>query len=586
MKDIRRLFDLWPWLQPYKLWIVGLLFCALAFFALAQANPLFIKWLIDGALPSGQVKEAFVIVGMYFGVILLRQVFSIFMTYAYTLLGSRISASIQHDLLAHLLDIDMQFFYLRQLGDLLARINDDVVAIREFLSITVVEILSNVITLVFALAIVTYFNWKLALATAILLPFIPLPFRLIRKHLRQTSANQRVANGANVAFIQEMLSAVLTIKVAGANKHVLSRQKEIASSLVTATVRQRVMQMLAAYTAEFMGNLLCPLLILGFGSYLVLQSELTIGELIATEMYATSLVAPVVALSKINATLQGVLASLDRVDEIIKTPILTKARVTQDEQFMAKPPYHLTSSNVQFSYNGRDNVIHNVSLTISQGEFIAVVGPSGSGKSTLAYLLSGIILPNAGVIRIGNVDVHMLHNISNILALVPQEPFLFHDTIRANICFGLEDKPDESEIHAAVQAAQIDEFINSLPEKYETLIGERGISISGGERQRLALARALLRKPYILVLDEITSALDPITEQRVLESLSTLHGYVTVVIITHRISAALRADRVYVLQNGRVSEHGQPLELLKNKGAFYQLYSEQISNSTVKQSLV
>lgn len=574
MNDLKRLSELWPWLRPYKLWVFGLLLCALAFFALAQANPLFISWLIDWALPSGQLQAVLLVVGGYFGVILFRQFFSIFMVYAYTLLGTRISAKIQYDLLEHLLSVDLRFFHQRQSGDLLARINDDVNAIREFLSVTVVDILSNLLTLIIALVVMAWFNWKLALATVLFLPLIPIPFNFMRKRLRQASVEQRTANGANVALLQEMISAVLPIKILGGRPQALNRQKGIAQKLVKATVRQRVMQIVAAYTAELMGNLLSPLLVLCLGGYLVLQNELTIGQLIAAEMYATSLVGPVVALSKINALLQGVLASLDRIDEILKTPVASRSVKCAPP----KKPYGIIARNVAFSYNAQGKVLQDVSLKVSAGECIAIVGPSGSGKSTLAYLLSGIFSPDSGAIQLdGGIDVDALSNRPEIVTLVPQEPFLFGDTIEANLCFGLE-AAEMTRIQSCVQAAQIDEFIHSLPEGYHSRIGERGVTVSGGERQRLALARALLRKPSVLVLDEITSALDPGTEQAILNSLGTLHGKTTVILVTHRITAAVKADQVYVLENGQIAESGSPGDLLRSNGLFSKLYADQMEN--------
>lgn len=574
MNEFRRLINLWPWLRPYRWWMSALLLGSVAFFTLAQMPPLFMAWLLDRALPSGYLWMAFLIVGGYFGVFLLRHVFSILMDYAYTLVGTRILADMQRGLFRNLLRADIRFFHRRQLGDLLARLSDDVEVIRSFLSETVVDILSNFLTLAISVAVMAWFNWRLALAVIVFLPLIPLPFKWGRKGLRQAFAEQRKANGANVAFLQEGLSAILPIRIAGAEDQILRRQRGVAQRLIQTTVRMRVRQMQVVYVAEIMGNLLSPLLVLGLGSYLVYRGGLSIGQLVASGMYATGLVAPVVALSKINVMLQGVLASIDRIDEVLQAPAIQAA-----EPVAAGISCEITVNKINFSYNGRDEILKGISLAASIGERIAIVGQSGSGKSTLACLLSGLFPPDKGAVLLDDKPVHTLANRAKLVTLVPQEPFLFHDTIEANLRFGSEGISADA-MHAAARAAQIEEFIRSLPQGYATPIGERGVTVSGGERQRLMLARALLGDPKVLILDEITANLDLNTEEAVLRSLDELRGKTTVILITHRISAALSADRVYVLQDGRIVEDGRPRELLSQGGSFARLYANHISQRT------
>lgn len=570
MKEYGRLLHLWTWLRPFSGWVLAMLFSALVFFILAQANPLFVSWLIDWAIPSQQFQNVLLIIVSFFGVILLRQLFAIFMSYAYARVGTRIAVTIQHDLLQHLLQVDMRFFHQQRLGDLLARVNDDVQLIRDFMAERVVDILANILTLLISITIVAFFNWKLALAIVLFLPIIPLPFNKMRPRLREAFMTQRSANGANLAFLQEMISAVLPIRVADARKHVLRKQKGVADTLVQATVRQRVLQGIAAYAAELMGNLLTPLLVLGLGSYLVLSGELTIGQLIAAEMYAAGLVGPVVALSKINITIQGVLAALDRIDDILSVPTipLGQNKIPTDLNAL-----DLEVKDVSFAYHDTEPTLQDVSLYIKRGEKVAIVGPSGAGKSTLAYLLGGIIEPSQGTICLGNTPLASLANRSDLIMVVPQEPFLFHDTVSANIAFGLSEATSEA-VQIAAAAAHIDRFIDKLPEQFATEVGERGVTLSGGEKQRLVLARALLRKPTILILDEVTSALDAQTEQGVWRTLNELNN-TTRIIITHRIASAMAVDTVYVLSEGRIVESGRPQELLQHRGLFYQLWMTQ-----------
>ncbi len=570
MKELIRLKHLCKWLKPYKWWTFGLFIGALLFFTLAQIPPIFMSWLIDNALPSGEIRTALIIVIGYFGIIMARHIFSIVIDYAYTYVGARISIDMQVELLNHILKSDLRHIYSQQLGDLIARLNDDVEYIREFLSETIVDIISNVVTLCIALIIMTWFNWKLALSVALLLPIIPLPFKWMRRPLRKAFSAQRKAFGANTAFIQEMLSGVLPIQIAQAYKKVRIQQKKVTDTLVRTTLKMRFKQIIAAYSAEVTGNFLSPLLVLGFGSYLVFQNELTVGQLVACHMYASQLVGPVVVLSKINAMLQGVFAAMDRVDEITNAP-------QREPEFLTLPASatgYIRVQNVTFLYRDTETVIRNCSLNIPFGKRIAVVGSSGSGKTTLAYLLAGIFPPNEGFVQMDGIPIHNLKNRSEIITMATQDPFLFHDTIKENISFGLHNLTD-SEIEEAARAASIHDFIKSLPDGYDTMIGERGVTISGGERQRMMLARSFLKQHRILILDEVTSALDSTTELEVLKSLDALKNKTTVILITHRITTAMNADFVYVMKQGQIVEEGNPRELLNRNGEFSLLHINQ-----------
>lgn len=330
--DKKRLRRLLPWLRPYKTWVLLLFFGAVIFFVLAQAPPLFMKVLIDRALPARDYGLVLVVVGGYFGVLLLRHVFSIVMDWAYVRLGSRIGLDLQEHLLGRVLNADLRALRARPAGDLIARLTDDVEAVKGFLSESVVDALSNLVTLFVALAIVAWFDWRLALAVALFLPLVPLPFGWLRPRLRAAMARFRSVNGRYLGFVQEALSAVLPVQIGDAAGTMRRRQEELGEELIDATVRARVWQMSGAYSAEVVGNVLSPLIVLGFGGWLVLRGQLSVGELVAAEMYATRLVSPVVMLSRIGAVLQGVLAALERIEEIETLP--------QRPQGKADPPDH------------------------------------------------------------------------------------------------------------------------------------------------------------------------------------------------------------------------------------------------------
>ena len=573
--DKKKLWRLLPWLQPYKTWVLLLLLGAVAFFALAQAPPLFMKVLLDGALPTSDYGLVLLVVGGYFGVLLLRHVFSIVMDWAYVRLGSRIGLDLQTHLLGRILNADLRALRGRQAGDLIARLTDDVDAVKGFLSESVVDALSNLVTLLVALAIVAWFDWRLALAVALFLPLVTLPFGWLRPRLREVMARFRDVNGRYLGFVQEALSAVLPVQVGDATGAMRRRQEELGEGLIDAAVRARVWQMSAAYSAEVVGNVLSPLIVLGFGGWLVLRGQLSVGELVAAEMYATRLVSPVVMLSRTGAVVQGVLAALERIEAIESLPQRPRGEAAPPEG-----PAPLAARDVRFGYRPDEPVLRGISLDLLPGRFEALVGPSGSGKSTLAALLAGLYEPDGGQVSVGGIPVARMDRRPEVVALVPQEPFLFGGSLRENLLFGLRRTTDESELVEALELAGLGDFVAALPEGLESRVGERGVTISGGERQRLMLARALLVQPRFLLLDEVTAALDPTTEQEVLGCLRRWQGGErAVLLITHRIASALQAEYVYVLEDGRLAEEGEPGALLKRGGLLARLYADQTASS-------
>lgn len=577
MKSYRRLVELLPWLRPYRWWMVALLLGTIAFFGLAQMPPLFMRWLIDWALPSRRASWVLGIVGGYFGVLLLRHIFSVLMDYAYTWLGARVAVDIQRSLLVHVLNADLRSIRQQQVGDLLARLKDDVEVVKQFISETTVDILSQVLTLVISVAIMAWFDWRLAVVVVLLLPLIPWPFQKLRGSLRRAFEKYRSTVGEYTAFLQEMLSAILPIQLAASQGEVLKQHYRMAERYIESLVYMRVRQMWAAYGAEIMGNILSPLVVLGLGGILVLHDQLSVGELVAAEMYATQLVAPVVGLSKVGIVIQNVLAALDRLEGIYTLP--QRAKGTRKLSFtdVSAKNVVLRAQNISFSYGKHPGqALQKVSLECQAGHIVAIVGPSGAGKSTLAYVLSGVFLPDEGSAYLGEVEIASIQNRERWVFLVPQEPFLFHATVRENLCFGLENFPSDAEIEQALARSQALEFVKALPKGLETVLGERGGTLSGGERQRLMLARAFLQQPLFLILDEITSGLDTSTEAKLLLALRewAKEGK-GIILVTHRMSTAMKADRVYVLSQGRVVEEGAPTTLLRNEGIFARLYHDQ-----------
>ncbi len=499
------------------------------------------------------------------------------MDYAYTWLGARVAVDMQRSLLAHLLYADLRAVRQQQIGDLLARLRDDVEVVKQFISEGTVDVLSQILTLIISIGIMAWFNWHLAVVVVLLLPLIPWPFQKLRSLLRTVFGEYRKMVGEYTAFLQEMLSAILPIQLAASQREVLKQHHRIAKRYIEALIHMRVKQMCAAYSSEVIGNILSPLVVLGFGGALVLHGQLSVGELVAAEMYATQLVAPVVALSKVGVVVQNVLAALDRLAGIYALPQRSRGTKILTFTDISVEDAVLRARDIGFSYGeGTERTLQKVSLECQAGHIVAIVGPSGAGKSTLAYVLSGLFPPDEGSASLGGVDIASIQNRERWVFLVPQEPFLFHASIRENLCFGLESFPSDDEIEQALAMSQALEFVKGLPRGIDTVLGERGSTLSGGERQRLMLARAFLQQPLFLILDEITSALDAFTETKLLRILRdwAKEGK-GIILVTHRMNTAMKADRVYVLSQGMVVEEGPPAILLNSGGIFARLYHDQ-----------
>lgn len=560
------------WIRPYRGVVTLLLLGTVFFFALAQTPPLFIAWLIDRAIPSGSVAAVMYVAFLYFAVLLARHVFSVVMDVTYTKLGARISIDISRELLTRAVNADLKVAGRQRLGDILARIKEDVGVVKGFLSETIVDLLSNVLTLAISLGVLAWFDWRMALAVAVTLPLVPLPFTKMRAAIRTAAMKYRNIAGEYTATLQEMLAAVLPVQIAGAQSWVMREYDKVADRYVRSLIQLRLKQMAAAYGSEVVGNAISTLVVLGFGGYLVIRGELSVGKLIAAQMYAGQLIAPAVSLSRAGVSFQSVLAALARIEGVYDLPQRQRGNRrlrTRADSFALK------AEDVGFSYPEK-TVLEGVSISCGVGELVAVVGPSGAGKTTLAYILSGLFVPDRGRAVLGDVALVELEERDRWVFMVPQEPFLFHASIRENLLFGLARSVSDDEVWSALEKSQAREFVSALPEGIDTQVGERGATLSGGERQRLVLARALLQRPAFLVLDEVTSALDATTESRLLTELrSWCDQGGGAVLITHRISSALKADRVYVVSEGKVVEEGAPKRLLESGGPFARLYLDQ-----------
>ncbi|MBI1795940.1 MAG: ABC transporter ATP-binding protein [Candidatus Eisenbacteria bacterium] len=480
-------------------------------------------------------------------------------------------------LLAHLQRMSLGYFHARRTGNLMARVTNDVEYLREALATGISRLVKGSLTLIGCLAWAFYASWRLALLSMLVLPPVLLALALLGRKLRKRSDAAQQRMGDLNAILQENIAGVRIVKAFGMERFEQTKFERANEAFYRAFVHMRRLATAAGPVGEF-GMVLAAVAMLWLGGVEIFsRHSLAPAQFV---LFVTALVtttSPIRSLSEVNANIQQGLAAARRLFELLDTP----ADVTDRPGARALAPFRdrIRYENVTFAYDGDRPVLENVSLEVRRGEVVALVGSSGAGKSTTMDLLPRFYDPGAGRITIDGVDVRdaTLASLRAQLGIVTQETIVFHDTVRNNIAYGSSVAGAEREgaVEAAAAAANADAFIRGLPHGYDTVIGDRGVRLSGGERQRIAIARALLKNSPVLLLDEATSALDTESERLVQQALERLMRDRTVLVIAHRLSTVQHADRIVVLEKGRVAASGTHAELLDQDGLYRRLYDLQ-----------
>ena len=412
----------------------------------------------------------------------------------------------------------------------------------------------------------------------VVVPLFAISYFLLLSRFQSASLTVQTRYGEVLTATQENLSAHQVVKAFGLEQRAVATYRARLGSLFTSILHLVVIGSLFEASIG-MAMTLGQLLVLGVGGYLVIQGELTLGTLVAFVGLMPSLFQPITQLATIGQTIQAATGAMERVLEVLNEPVEIEQLDEADE---ARPlSREIRFEGVSFAYDTDRTILNDLDVTIPAGQHTAIVGPSGSGKSTVVNLLLRFYDPEAGRILFDGRDIreYSLSSIRSQMGLVFQDTFIFDTSLRENIAIGRPDSSD-AEVEAAARAARLDEYVASLPAGFDTMSGERGVRMSGGQRQRLAIARALLRDPSVLVLDEATSALDAQTENEILETLVGLAKGRTTISITHRLSLAATADRVIVLDQGRLQEEGTHDQLVRAGGLYQELYEEQTGYAT------
>ncbi|MFN8526535.1 MAG: ABC transporter ATP-binding protein [Chloroflexota bacterium] len=598
--------------RPYLGRIALMLLTILVITVLPLLPPLLMRELIDVALPSRDLGLLNVLAIGMVAVPLINGLIGVGQRYLGSQIGEGIIADLRSALFNHLQRQSLRFFTNSKTGELMARVNNDVVGAQRAINGTVVEVVSNSIALVATLSIMIALEWRLTLAGILILPLFIIPARRVGNVLRRVTRDQMTLNAKMNGMMSETLnvSGALLVKLFGREQDESGRFAERAVAVRDAGIRAALIGrwfflMLGLVSAVGTATVFWA------GGYLVLTEGLTIGTVVAFAAYLGQLYGPLSALTNARVELATSLVSFERVFEILDLPI--EIQEPELSVRLDRARGELTFQNVSFSYGttpegtapaqieeverfswggggtliegfkprgGADQgtrwALRNIDFTVAPGQLVALVGPSGAGKTTITYLIPRLYDPSEGRVLLDGHDLRTLslRSLADQIGMVTQETHLFHDTIRANLLYARPDAT-QAEIETACRAANIHDVIARLPDGYETVVGERGYRLSGGEKQRLAIARVLLKDPCILVLDEATAHLDSESEALIQHALEQAMRHRTSLVIAHRLSTILAADKILVLDDGMLVEQGTHAELLARGGLYARLYETQ-----------
>lgn len=549
-----------------------------------SASTGFQAWVVQPALDDIFIKKdghALIFVPVLFLVVMtLKGVFRYLQNYLMNYCGLKVLEQLRHEIYAKVLRLPMAYFEGAQVGVLMSRILNDVLQIKESLP-AFVMLTREGFSILILIGLVFYRNATLAMWAVLVLPLAFFPFLTISRKLRKLGrqAQSKVADLS--VFLQESFSGIRVIKAFANEKPEIARFQKENARLTDIGVRQNLFSELSSRIMEQVG-VFGVALVMWYGGLQVVEGHSTPGEFFSFMAALAMLYEPIKKMDSSNATIQMAFASAERVFDVLDSPELVEE---QGGGLVFDGPFEeLRLENVTFAYPGAEHpALSGVDLTVRRGQRVAIVGPSGSGKTTLVNLIPRFHDPSAGRILLNGRDLrdYTLGSLRMALGMVSQEAFLFNLPVCENIAYAKESFEQEA-VERAAQAAYAHDFVTALPEGYATLAGERGARMSGGQRQRLTIARAIFKDPPLLILDEATSALDTESERIVQLALENLMRDRTSVVIAHRLSTVLGADVIVVMEEGRVQAQGTHAELLESSPLYARLYQMQFSDPSAE----
>ncbi|NQS98624.1 MAG: ABC transporter ATP-binding protein [candidate division Zixibacteria bacterium] len=569
-KILRRLLI---YVKPYRWRLALSVFLLLAVTGLELMGPVLTKYAIDVNIPAKDIPGLLKTVSIFF-VILAVALFGHFaQIYNTRLVGQRAVLDLRMAVFSHLQKLSVSYYDRNPVGRLMTRVTSDVQVLDEMFSSGVVAVFGDIFTIIGIIIAMLVLNWKLALATFIVIPFIFYTSFIFRKHARRAFRKVRIRLARINSFLNENITGMTITQLFNLQNRNFNKFDRLNQSYLEANLNTIFYFAVFFPVIELLGSVAIALII-GYGGKLILGGMLTLGGLVAFLQYSERFFRPIRDLSEKYNILQNAMASAERIFTLLdaEPEVKSPAEPARLDKFAGQVEFR----NVSFCYKDNQSALKNISFTVEPGETLAVVGRTGAGKTTLINLLCRFYDPNEGAISLDGRDIREFEprELRRLIGLVQQDLFLFAGSIEDNICID-EGRSDYDAAKPMAVSVQADKFIASMPEGYQTKIGERGATLSTGQKQLLSFARALSVDPKILVLDEATSSVDSETEMMIQAALKTLIEGRTSIVIAHRLSTIREADRIIVLHKGEIRESGTHEELLAREGIYYKLYKMQ-----------
>ncbi|HEY4692761.1 MAG TPA: ABC transporter ATP-binding protein [Bellilinea sp.] len=607
---IRRVLN---YARPYRWLLVGMLSLILATTGLSLLTPLILRDLIDNTIPGKDTQRLILLALALLLIPTLNGLLNVIQRRLNSRVGEGVIYDLRISLYARLQRMSLRFFTNTKVGELMSRINNDVVGAQNAISSTLVGIITQIVQAAAVLAVMLTLEWRLTLISVVILPLFILAARLLGNRLRDMARRQMEANAQMNAMTNETLNigGTLLVKLFGRRQLEVDRFGQRAAQVRDLGVQRTV---IGSTFMAIIGliSAVGTALLYGLGGYFVISGAFTVGKIVALGAYLGSLYGALQGLSNAPVEFATSMVSFERVFEVIDLPVdiaeqpdatvlkeikgdlefdnVTFKYESGDEVFLSNVHRYGSMDNVTAVLSGtqadidepaarsqaRTTALENISFRARPGQLVALVGPSGAGKTTLTYLIPRLYDTTSGTIRVDGHDLRQvtLESLAEQIGMVTQETYLFHDSIRTNLQYA-KLNASQAELEAACRVANIHDFIQALPEGYDTIVGERGYRLSGGEKQRIALARVILKNPRILVLDEATSSLDSESESLIQDALGKVMAQRTSIVIAHRLSTILAANLILVIDRGRIVERGTHDDLQAQDGLYASLYRTQ-----------
>jgi len=549
--------------------------CIIVTSILGLVPPMLIKNIIDKALPQKDLRLLSLFIFVSIGITIILGLLLVAQSYLTIWISKRIMLTMKNQMYSHLQRMSLNFYSAAKPGEIITRLTSDIDGIQDIFNSTVVNALSSLFVLTSTAIVLVTMNWKLALVGMIILPTFIFPTRKVGKMKWKiaTKSQEKISDLNQIIQENFSISGAILTKIFTKETFEYEKFEQINEEVTSLQIRESIVGRWFRMTiTTFIA--IGPMLIYFYGGYLFIKGEISIGSIIAFVALLGRLYSPVSQLSNIHIDVTRSLALFTRIFEYFdqKQDIVDNPRAHSLGIIKGKVAFN----KVSFSYNHEVEVLEDISFSVEPGTMVALVGPSGAGKTTITNLIPRLYDVVAGSIKIDDQDIRdvTLESLRKQIGIVMQEPYLFNDTIEENLRYGKSDATEE-EIIKACKAAYIHDFIMTLPEAYKTVVGNRGIKLSGGEKQRVSIARVILKNPRIIILDEATSSLDSVSEESIQKAMVPLLSNRTSFVIAHRLSTILASDQILVIENGIVAELGKHEELINQEGLYKHLYETQ-----------